>query len=102
MAQNKGNKAKGRQSAHNKHHYEVQFFRTKANKANREADRNKWLEGRREKNAALSRRVREYQKFTQADLAVNCGVSVRTVQGWEMGKAPSGPARLILKSLLPK
>lgn len=40
--------------------------------------------------------LREKLKLTQKGLAVKCGVSVRTVQGWEQGNPPSGSSKIIL------
>jgi DNA-binding transcriptional regulator YiaG len=37
--------------------------------------------------------------LTQSALAAKCGVSTRTVQGWEQGKPPSGSAKIILSVL---
>ena len=43
--------------------------------------------------------LRERLKWTQADLADRCGVSVRTVQGWEQGRKPTSSARRVLEIL---
>lgn len=45
--------------------------------------------------------LRSSRHWLQKDLAVACGVSVRTVQGWESKRAirPNGAARAILKLL---
>lgn len=37
--------------------------------------------------------------LTVAQLAERVGVSPRTVEGWEQGRAISGPARLLLSEL---
>ena len=37
--------------------------------------------------------------LTQKALAAKCGVSTRTVQGWEQGKRPSGAALVVLNIL---
>jgi len=39
------------------------------------------------------------QGWTVADLAERCGVSARTVEGWEGGRAPSGAARVTLRAM---
>ena len=43
--------------------------------------------------------LRKKNDLKQKELASYCGVSVRTVQGWEQGKAPNGSARLLLNQL---
>jgi len=35
------------------------------------------------------------------ELAEHCGVSPRTVEGWEQGRLPSKPALLLMARLLP-
>jgi hypothetical protein len=54
MAQAKGNKAKGRQSAKHAGRYAAQFHRTTANKARRAAARKRWLERRQAKRNSLA------------------------------------------------
>jgi DNA-binding transcriptional regulator YiaG len=44
--------------------------------------------------------IRKKLKLSTAQLAVACGVSPRTVEGWEQGRLPSTPVLLLLKQLL--
>jgi DNA-binding transcriptional regulator YiaG len=41
-------------------------------------------------------KLRDKLNLTQKQLAEKCGVSIRTVQGWEQGNPPSGSAKIIL------
>jgi len=50
--------------------------------------------------AAEIQSARQARRWTVADLAARVGVSPRTVEGWELGKRPSGPAQRLLKKLL--
>lgn len=45
------------------------------------------------------KRLRAKHGLLQKHLADKCGVSVRTVQGWEQGKRPNGSALLLLTQL---
>ena len=42
------------------------------------------------------RALRAERGWSVADLAERCGVSARTVEGWEQGRPPSGPALIAL------
>lgn len=44
--------------------------------------------------------LRGHLGLTTADLAEACGVSVRTVEGWEQDRWPSRPALVIMSKLL--
>lgn len=46
------------------------------------------------------KQVRKAQGWTVAQLADHCGVSWRTVQGWEMGRVPSKPALKLIGLLI--
>lgn len=44
--------------------------------------------------------LRKRENLTQQSLAAFLGVSIRTVQGWEIGKSkPNGPARRLIQLL---
>jgi DNA-binding transcriptional regulator YiaG len=47
--------------------------------------------------AAHVKALRVRLNLSVADLAVRCGVSPRTVEGWEQGRSISGPARRALE-----
>lgn len=49
--------------------------------------------------AAQIKALRGRLKFSVADLAARCGVSPRTVEGWEQGRRISGPARVAIELL---
>lgn len=45
--------------------------------------------------------LREYEGWSQKDLAAKCGVAEKTVSNWEQGRTGiSGPALVILKGLI--
>lgn len=46
------------------------------------------------------RGLRERRGWSVTDLATRCGVSPRTVEGWEQGRSPSGPALVALMRLM--
>lgn len=50
--------------------------------------------------APALRQLRKEKGWSVADLADQCGVSARTVEGWEQGRMPSKPALLILSKIL--
>jgi DNA-binding transcriptional regulator YiaG len=45
------------------------------------------------------KKLREKLGLLQRELAVNLGVSTRTVQGWENGRRPHGSAAKLMKDL---
>lgn len=45
------------------------------------------------------RQLRKSKGWSVADLADRCGVSARTVEGWEQGRMPSKPALILLSKL---
>jgi len=46
------------------------------------------------------RQLRRSMGLSVRDLAKHCGVSPRTVEGWEQGRLPSKPALLLMVRLL--
>ena len=46
------------------------------------------------------RRLRKLKDWSIKDLADKCGVSPRTVEGWEQGRTPSKSVLLLLQKLL--
>ncbi len=46
------------------------------------------------------RQLRKEHGWSVRDLADHCGVSPRTVEGWEQGRLPSKPALLLMQKLL--
>ncbi len=46
------------------------------------------------------RQIRKNRNLTVSDLAAHCGVSPRTVEGWEQGRLPSKPALLLIQALV--
>ncbi|UCH71747.1 MAG: helix-turn-helix transcriptional regulator [Thermoplasmatales archaeon] len=46
------------------------------------------------------RRLRKLKKISTKKLGEICGVSHRTVEGWEQGRLPSKSALFLMKSLL--
>lgn len=46
------------------------------------------------------RQLRRQFEWSVRDLADHCGVSPRTVEGWEQGRLPSRPALLLMQKLL--
>jgi ribosome-binding protein aMBF1 (putative translation factor) len=44
--------------------------------------------------------ARQKRGWTVSDLAQRVGVSPRTVEGWEGGKVPGGPAKRMLEQIL--
>lgn len=51
------------------------------------------------KPRALVKSVCKKHGLIYKELADRCGVSLRTVQGWAIGRKPSGPAQKILDQL---
>jgi DNA-binding transcriptional regulator YiaG len=49
--------------------------------------------------ASSIRKIRAKIGVSQRKFAGLCGVSPRTVQGWEIGRPPSGPAIQLLKNI---
>lgn len=50
--------------------------------------------------APALRQLRKEKGWSVADLANECGVSTRTVEGWEQGRLPSVPALKILSKII--
>lgn len=46
------------------------------------------------------RQLRIVKKLSTAELAEHCGVSARTVEGWEQGRMPSKAALLLMSQLI--
>lgn len=52
-----------------------------------------------DKMEAWIKAIRASLKISQTSLAMQCGVSKRTAEGWECKKWPSGSTRIILGQL---
>lgn len=46
------------------------------------------------------KKLRKVMGCSTADLGAKVGVSKRTVESWEYGMQPSGPARILLRQLM--
>lgn len=50
--------------------------------------------------APALQQLRKEKGWSTADLAIQVGVSARTVEGWEQGRLPSNSALIILSKLI--